>query len=625
MEEQGITTKATISTSRRIRFTLVSMRADEAISRPYRYELEVTGSAGLDIDRMLQMGVSIGIDQAGRTTRYFHGVVEQVIALPVHGKTGRYRLTLAPSLAQLARCGRHRVVGQVRAPELVGQILGEHGIAYEFRLARDYAAAELMIQYNESDLAFLSRLMAHEGIFYFFEHAADGHTLVMMDRPVGFSPLPGYATQVLLSGSGEGILQLDPKAAARVERIELDDVDPTRPALDLASGAGAVRRGDSCTTRQEYPGGYTELLQGAARAATRLGAERVGYLSARGRAASRGIAVGHSFTLQGHPHFQPGAEMVAVRSQTNIQAGPVTAAGPRLVSARIACDFTAVEVGQPLALPDVTARPLLRGPHTAVVDGPDGETIHVDAYGRVQVRFPWQERSAPAVWVRVSQNWAGAGRGMLSIPHVGDEVLVEFEHGDPGRPILVGAMYNGAAMPPVALPENKAQTLLQTRSATSAVSNGIRFDDTDGASLLAVDAGMNYQLSVANDAAVSIGGDSVTAIGNDRSLSIGGDDLHIAEGTATQLVSSSASVTVGKNYALTADKAVTVTSGDVLTVSAGKKVTITSQKNILIGNDKASIELKSDGRIVIRGERIDVRAKGKLTLKGADVVEQEGT
>ncbi len=621
-----VSTKVTLSTSRRIRFSLVEMQAIEAVSRPYHAELAVKGSANLDLERMLGMGISVRIDQPGPEGRYLHGHVERVSAGPVLGKTGRYDLLVVPALAELARCGRHRVFTQVRAPDLIAEILSAHAIAFDSRLSQEHAEHDMVVQYNESDLDFVSRLMDHEGIFYYFEHAADGHKLIMLDDPKSLVPWPDYETQSLLSasGQGEGIVRLDPSAAARVTRVELDDVNPASPALDLASAAGVMRRGESCATRSYYPGSYDDPADGAARAAIRLNAERVGYVSASGTAASRGIAAGHRFALYGHPGLADGRQLVPIETRTHLQAGPPTAAGSKLVIADMHCELTATPADGPMPLPLVERRPDLRGPHTAVVAGPDGETVHVDALGRVQVRFPWQDEDDPAPWVRVSQNWAGVGRGTLTIPRIGDEVLIEFEHGDARRPILVGALYNGDAPPPLSLPADKSQTLMQTRSLGGGVANRVRADDTHGGELLALEAGRDHLLTVANDAVVEVGHSLAETVSGDRTTTVDGDMTSTIDGSTTVSLGNNLTLYAGRRFDMETGRAMTVTADDMLTLSVGKKLTVSGQQAIVIRNQKASIELQADGDIIIHGNRVTVRADGRLTLKGSDVIEQEG-
>lgn len=623
---QGVITRASIETSRRIRFTLRTLRAREGVSQLYRYDLSVTGSVGLDIDRLLGMDVSVRIDQPGRHGRYFHGVVDQAGAGPTSGKSGLYELVLVPAVFQLARCGRQRVHTDVSLPELVEARLEQHGLALENRLNNAYPPHELVVQYNESDLDFVLRLLEQAGIFFTFEHSAEGHRLVMWDDPNGLPAWTHYDHHPFIAetGQGEGLLSLMTWAKSRVRRIELDDVDPRQPGIELTAAAGVVRRGESCAVREEYPGGYNDLALGRARAATRLQAERAHHWSVKGVAASRGVVAGYRFAVHGHPEFADQTALVATETDTCIEAGPPTAAGSKLVVAEMHTELIATALDQPLPLPAVARRPKLRGPHTARVDGPAADQVHVDESGRVQVRFPWQDENDPSPWVRVSQAWAGPGRGSLVLPRVGDEVLVSFEHGDARRPIIVGALYNGDAQPPLPLPAGKTQTLLQTRSLAGTVENRLRIDDTDGAELMATEAGRDYRLSVDNDAFIEVGHHLAETVAGDRITTVDGDQTSTVDGVATVSLGQDLSVVVDRKAALHSAKAMTVTSDDTLTVSADRRILITGRQAIKIENDKASIELQADGDVIIRGERVTIRANGRLTLKGSDVIEQEG-
>ncbi len=115
-----------------------------------------------------------------------------------------------------------------------------------------------------------------------------------------------------------------------------------------------------------------------------------------------------------------------------------------------------------------TKKPKITGPQTSMVVGKKGEEIWTDKYGRVKVLFHWDrcgtsdEKSS--CWIRVSQSWAGKGWGTMQIPRIGQEVLVDFLHGDPDQPIIIGSVYNGSAMPPYALPANATRSGFKTRS-----------------------------------------------------------------------------------------------------------------------------------------------------------------
>lgn len=624
MDQPVFVTNIMVSTSRRVNLVPLSLHLREAVSQPFRIEIVATGSANLDIDRMLDMGVALRFDTADPRGRYLHGLVDRAEALPAAGRSGQYRLSLVPRLAQLSRCSNNRVFADMSVIDILADVFETHGLTFEDRTSGDHPPHEFTIQFGESDLAFVTRLMEDDGIWYYFEHDEHGHTLVLLDAADAASPLPGYATQSMLAagGTGQGIVRFDPCAEARPTRIALDDVDPDNPARELAVRAGVVKRGESCATLVDYPGGYHDVATGAQRADLRLAAERTGFLTAHGMGVSPGIAAGRRFVLAGHARKELNVAHVVTATDMWADAGPPTAASNRLVGVTLRCDFVAAPEGEPLPLPAGGRRPDLRGPHTAVVDGPAGESIHVDARGRVQVRFPWQASDGPTPWVRVSQGWAGDGRGLLMIPRVGDEVLVAFEHGDARRPIVVGSLYNGAATPPADLPQDKMQTVLQSRS-DAGVPNTLRFDDTAGSETLLLDAGRDLLATAGDDMLLSAGNDVTGMVGRNLTVSVGGDTSESIGDACSIAVGGNRTVTVGNKYTLGTAKALSIGSDDTLTLTAGKKLTIQGNHNIVIRNGKASIELQADGDVIISGERVTVKAKDRLLLRGANVVEQE--
>jgi type VI secretion system secreted protein VgrG len=634
MTTNTVSTKVTVSSNRRIRFEFDRLVARDAMSAPFRYELEVTGTAGMDIERMLGMDVSVRIDLQGPIGRYFHGQVEQAEALPSIGRKGGYRLLLGPDLSRLSRCSRSRVFHNVRLTDLVSEILSEHDLSFSTRYFRDHPPESVVIQYDESDLAFASRLIREAGVFYYFVHAEDGHELMLCDSADGISAIPGYETQNMVdpTARAEGLLRLDPKVQASVARFELDDVDPTDPAADLAVGYGILRRGAPCATHQDYPGGYTETGHGLERARIRLQEIQARSQTATGEAASRGVVVGRSFVLQGHARKDQNADQVPIETVTVVEAGRPTAAGPSLKTARMHCSLVTTLLDAPMPLPAAGPGRDLRGPHTARVVGPSGEHVAVDEYARVRVRFPWQDQDEPGIQARVGQSWAGSGRAALAIPHVGDEVLVEFEHGDARRPIVVGSLYNGAALPPVSLPDNKAQTVFRTRSSGRGAVSELRMDDREGQEVVSLQAGRDMETLVANDSRSQIGGSLNQAVSGSHSRSVGGDATESIAGSLNSSVGDDVLSTigrdltqsVGRNQTLSVDKGLTVTVGDNGTVSTAKKLTLSADTSILIRNGKASIELRTNGDVIIKGQKVTVEAAGQLRLKGSDVIEQEG-
>src|SRR5262249_26117833 len=138
--------------------------------------------------------------------------------------------------------------------------------------------------------------------------------------------------------------------------------------------------------------------------------------------------------------------------------------------------FTCIPAALPFRPPLVTEKPVVDGPQTAVVVGPSGEKIFCDKYGRVKVQFHWDRHGKKdadsSCWIRVSNNWGGANWGGMFLPHVGQEVIVEFEEGDPDRPLITGRVYNAECMSPLELPANKTKSAIRDHGGNEIIMEG---------------------------------------------------------------------------------------------------------------------------------------------------------
>jgi type VI secretion system secreted protein VgrG len=184
------------------------------------------------------------------------------------------------------------------------------------------------------------------------------------------------------------------------------------------------------------------------------------------------MAPGFLFNLGMHPRAEQNAEYVVVSAEYELRSGEHEAS--ETPAAEYSCRFTALNTKQPFRAERITPKPVVQGPQTALVVGP-GE-IHTDNYGRVKVHFYWDRKSQrddkSSCWIRVSQNWGGKGWGGMFIPHVGQEVIVMFEGGDPDLPLITGRVYNAENMPPVALPGGKTQSVIRDHGGNEIIMEG---------------------------------------------------------------------------------------------------------------------------------------------------------
>jgi len=344
------------------------------------------------------------------------------------------------------------------------------------------------------------------------------------------------------------------------------------------------------------------------------------------------------------------------------------------------CRFTAMPTTEVFRPERRTPRAIVREPQTAVVVGPAGEEIYTDKYGRVKVQFHWdrvgRRDENASCWVRVSHPWAGKNWGMVALPRIGQEVIVDFLEGNPDRPIITGRVYNAEQMPPYALPANMTQTGIKTRSSkggTPANFNELRFEDKKGEEQVYVHAERNFDgviencetrsigvdrsKTVGHDETVSVGHDRIesvqnnesitigvnrdltvgadasTAVGSDRSISVGANESHHVGGRRNRSVGGDEHVDIGADLSETVSRNVTLSIGENQSVSVGKDGRVKLGKTyyleaadaITFKTGDASITLKKDGTITIQGRDITIKGSGKVSVKASSDVVIKGS
>ncbi len=469
------------------------------------------------------------------------------------------------------------------------------------------------MQYQESSLDFISRLMELEGIAYYFSHEADKHTLVLTDAATQHQPFSGYEVipyhQTPSGGSTdeEGISQWALEDSVTPGIYSLDDYDFRKPNAWLfqAQQNPASPKPGSIDV-YDWPGRFVET--GHAEFYARIRQERwqVEHQQIQATATAAGIAPGHIFTLTNAPFFSDNGEYL------------VTAAGYHFEENRYASgegetihrtDFTVIPSAVVYRPAQTTAWPRTYGPQTAKVVGPNGESIWTDKYGRVKVKFHWDRLAkgddTSSCWVRVSSAWAGQGYGGVQIPRVGDEVVVDFINGDPDRPIITGRVYNDASMPPWALPAAATQMGFMSRTKDGSVdnANALRFEDKAGAEQVWIQAERNMDTSVKNDETHSVGGA--------RSHYVKKNELHRVEANQTQAVKGGTEILTGKGKLDAAVEQYVIASGTKLRLVSGE----------------SAIELNANGKINLIGKEFNffVEGDGYITTGGKLHLNTSGT
>ena len=372
-----------------------------------------------------------------------------------------------------------------------------------------------------------------------------------------------------------------------------------------------------------------------------------------GESNALGLASGGLFKLMGHPRADQNQEYLITGADYRLEESPPESelAATELFSVRL----QAIPSAQTYQPPRLTPKPIVQGPQTAIVVGKAGDEIHTDKYGRVKVQFHWdrygQKDENSSCWIRVSHPWAGQNWGMIAIPRIGQEVIVEFLEGDPDRPIITGRVYNADQMPPYALPANMTQSGIKTRSSKGGGVgnfNEIRFEDKKGAEQLYVHAEKNQDNVVENDASLSVGHDRKKTVDHDETTHVKHDRTETVDNNETITIGNDRTETVGHNEVVTigANKAETIAIAKALSIGAGYAVTVGAgmntavglgqyeevgvDKTVMVGTDfsltagdsitlavgKSALVMKKDGTVTLNGKTIDVIGSDHIQLDG---------
>ncbi|XXX81333.1 type VI secretion system tip protein TssI/VgrG [Sorangium sp. So ce134] len=427
----------------------------EAISQVFSFDLDVVCDPQQDLPEDAAPGARICLVflVEGEEIRRIHGIIEQILdRLDPAVERRAYRLRVVPRAFKLALVETQEIYTDMSVPDVIRRKLERHGLGagdFELRLLRAYPLRELIVQYKESDLAFISRLAEHLGICFHFEHRRDRDVLVFTDHMGGFRPVEGAAeVQFRPRGEASDVFALEARRRLVPSAYVVHDYNYRKPLLDLAayhtiagaSGGGIVEYGSHVKTAEEAK----ELAQ--IRAEERLSGHRV-Y---EGRSARPAFSAGHRTTLREHPRFDAPERLLLVEVEHTATLPTFDEEG---VQASYANTFTAVPASIHYRPPRRTPRPRIHGFVTGIVQpGPQGETggvARLDGDGRYTVQFhfdtalPGEQKSSHPV--RMAQPFAGPNHNMHFPLRPGSEVLLVFADGDPDRPIIVGAVPNAAA------------------------------------------------------------------------------------------------------------------------------------------------------------------------------------
>ena len=576
------------------------LRGQENISQLFSLDVEMLSeSESIDPKALLGRNATIEIETQGGGRRFIDGIVTRFGMQGQDHRHYAYKARLSPWLWLATRKSDFRIFQNQTVPDIIEQVLGVYGHSLQKKLTRAYRSWDYCVQYNESDCDFVSRLMEHEGIYYHFAHAMGEHTLVLCDDIIAsHSALPGgesipfYPPEKAAAGDQENIHAWQLEQEIKSGRHYSDDYDFKKPRADLThmrrDPPGHAHDGHET---YEWPGGYTEYGDGEAYIRVRLKESLTGQSRVRGQSCHRALATGYTFSLCNYPrgdqnqqylitglsyHLKENPRVSAITSVRGVPSAPSARDGAKEEGSFQRYELQAQPTSLAYTPARTTPKPRTTGPQTAVVVGPAGQEIWTDEYGRIKVQFHWdrlgKKDQNSGCWIRVATQWAGTGFGVVSIPRIGMEVIVDFLNGDPDYPIVTGCVYNAANMPPWALPANATQSGIKTRSSKGGApgagmkngqgdANAIRFEDKAGQEQLWLHAQKDQLTEVENDEDKWVGNDrrktvdrdETSVIHRDRTETVGRNEKIDVHGWRTEVVDLDETLTVHQNRTRTVD------------------------------------------------------------------------
>lgn len=573
-----------------------SLRGHEEISRLFELTLLLKSEQkSFDPQAILGTPVTLEMELAGGARRHLNGQCMQFAQVGKHGRHYLYQALLKPWLWYGTRRSDYRIFQNMTAPDMVKQVLGQYPFPTRYMLTRNYRLWEYCVQYRESDANFVMRMLENEGIWFWFEHSAGEHVMVISDDIGLCNPYPGYASLPFtpdVAYPGQDHLDVwSAGGALKPGQYMTHDYNFTMPRSDLA-----VRRDQSPGHAHgsyeifDYPGGYTNLSEGEAYARVRTEELQSSHLRGQATGFARGLAPGYLFSLEKHPDAAQNREylIVAAHYQFTDNDYEATHSSDEL---ELRIQVETHPSNQPFRPQRLTPKPQTSGPDTATVTGPQGQEIYTDEFARVKVSFPWNRYCSKdensSCWIRVSSPWAGSNFGGIQIPRIGQEVLVDYLNGDPDRPVITSRLYNAFQMPPWQLPGNATQSGFLTRSSLGGGyenANALRFEDKKGEEQLWIHAEKNQDIEVEHD--------ETHWVGNDRSKTIDRDETSHIKRDRTETVDRDETITVHGNRKEEVDGNETIDIHKNRTETVDGHETITVHKNrteTVDGNEKISV------------------------------------
>ena len=566
----------------------------------------VSPAANLQLKPMVGKDLCVNIELDGGGKRYISALVTAARVAGHQGRSVVYELRLEPWLKILTHTSDYKAFQNKNVVDILDEVLDEYPWPVEKRLVENYPTRAWQVQYGETDFDFIQRLMQEWGIYWWFEHNENSHTLVLADainvhKACADSPLVCYY-QKGLKLDKEFIHTITANESLRSGQWVLNDFDFMKPRSLLKSTVANPREtGLAEYEHYEWPGDYFTKSEGEMLTRIRMEEQRSPGSRVQGSGNIRTLMTGFTFTLENYPTAEVNREYLLVQTTLFIQDNAQHSGQEQHFSYSTSFELHPTsEVYRPQR---TLSKPHTKGPQSAIVTGPAGQEIWTDKYGRVKVQFGWDRYGKndenSSCWVRVSYPWAGKGFGGIQIPRIGQEVLVDFKNGDPDLPIIVGRTYNQDTMPPWGLPGAATQSgfYSHTIGGGPTNANALRFEDKPG--------GEEVWLHAEKDQRIEVNNNESHWVGNNR--------LKVIDKTETAII--------GEKRSLTVQMDDTSLAGQNNTIQAVQNLRLAAGDSIILSCGKTILQMTSDGifNITCKNFNITATENGKINTQSGQL------
>jgi type VI secretion system secreted protein VgrG len=559
-------------------------------------ELDLTTPSEI-LDQNGQFALSQGVH--GDVVRLFAGRVVEARLEPTADDVYRLTVVLRPPLWALTKRSDCRVFQQLDAQEIVTKVLVEAGIPTDrqkWSVTGTLTKRVYCVQYRETDLAFVQRLLAEEGIFYAFETIEEACHVWFCDGAGGLGPIDGDSTLLAketttIGATADEVTDLTFRQLVTSDKVHLRDYDPARPKLNLWAGAEGKDDGAHALEIYDHPGRFDTVAAGERRARTLLESFQSQRARVTAHTGTVRVLVGRTLTIDDHPIEACNGEMlvVACRLKGRVQATGQPEDG---FVAENWFEAMPANVGPHRPKPIAASR-TLPGIALATTTGTAGEEIHVNEGGDVVIQYPWDrlgkldEKSSR--WVRTSQLPLG---GSMLLPRVGWEVTVTHFEGDIDRPYVMGRLYNGEKPPPYALPANRGKSTIKTDTTPGGGSaNSVEFHDDKGNESMSFGGSHDVSMDVGNNSTSTISGNFTKTVGSNQSVNV--------TDSVVSSIGADDSISIGGNQSITSQTYLNTHTGGSFTLDIGGK------RGLMVGGDHKRL-VSGDSSLTVNGIHIDL-------------------